>query len=136
MTIFYPNVASVLGLVGAFAGLLIVYILPVITYLKKVKTECEHPLLAKAIEKNLYVMRTTGTDMQMSPKIVVNNAVLEGATPMTMRRANQQNKKPDMKRFYWECFTHSFIIIYGVLIVVFQFYNPIPTPTIHSNPTS
>jgi amino acid permease len=50
VAIFYPKVASVLGIVGAFAGLIIVYILPVITWLKKVKTECEHPLLAKALE--------------------------------------------------------------------------------------
>jgi hypothetical protein len=49
ITIFYPKIGSILGYIGAFAGLLIVYILPVITYLKKYKTELEHPLLAKAI---------------------------------------------------------------------------------------
>jgi Transmembrane amino acid transporter protein len=46
VAILYPKVASVLGLIGSFAGLIIVYILPVITYLKKVKTECENPILA------------------------------------------------------------------------------------------
>jgi hypothetical protein len=50
VAIFYPKVASVLGLIGSIAGLFIVYILPVITYLKKVKTECEFPILAKAID--------------------------------------------------------------------------------------
>lgn len=49
ITIFYPQVGSILGKIGAVAGLLIVYILPVITYLKKYRTEIEHPLLAKAI---------------------------------------------------------------------------------------
>lgn len=49
ITIFYPKIGSILGLIGAVAGLLIVYILPVITHLKKFRTELEHPLLAKAI---------------------------------------------------------------------------------------
>ena len=52
VTIFYPHIASILGLVGSIAGLIIVYVLPVITYLKKIKTECEHPILAKAIDQN------------------------------------------------------------------------------------
>ena len=50
VSIVYPKVASVLGFIGAIAGLIIVYVLPVVTYLKMVKTECEHPLLAKAIQ--------------------------------------------------------------------------------------
>lgn len=49
ITIFYPKVGSILGKIGSIAGLFIVYILPVITYLKKYRTELEHPLLAKAI---------------------------------------------------------------------------------------
>ena len=49
ITIFYPKVGSILGKIGSIAGVLIVYILPVITYLKKLKTELEHPLLARAI---------------------------------------------------------------------------------------
>ena len=49
ITIFYPKIASILGSIGAIAGLFIVYILPVITHLKKFRTELEHPLLAKAI---------------------------------------------------------------------------------------
>ena len=46
ITIFYPKIGSILGLIGAIAGLFIVYILPVITHLKKIRTEIEHPLLA------------------------------------------------------------------------------------------
>lgn len=34
ITIFYPKIGSILGKIGAVAGLLIVYILPVITHLK------------------------------------------------------------------------------------------------------
>ena len=43
ITIFYPKIGSILGLIGAIAGLFIVYILPVITHLKKYRTELEHP---------------------------------------------------------------------------------------------
>lgn len=50
ITIFYPKIGSILGLIGAVAGLLIVYILPVITHLKALKTKLEHPLLAEAIK--------------------------------------------------------------------------------------
>jgi Transmembrane amino acid transporter protein len=46
ITIFYPKIGSILGLIGAVAGLLIVYVLPVITHLKKFRTEIEHPMLA------------------------------------------------------------------------------------------
>jgi hypothetical protein len=60
ITIFYPQVGSILGKIGAVAGLLIVYILPVITYLKKFRTEIEHPLLAKAIANDQYEFKTTG----------------------------------------------------------------------------
>lgn len=62
-----------------------------------------------------------------SPKIVIRNAVLEGATPNTMRKAKKNTSvtnKVDLKPFYFECFTHSWIIIYGVLILLFKFYNP------------
>lgn len=60
ITIFYPKIGSILGSIGAVAGLLIVYVLPVITHLKKFKTELEHPLLAQAIQDDQYEFKTTG----------------------------------------------------------------------------
>jgi hypothetical protein len=96
VTIFFPKVGSILGLIGSFAGLIIVYILPVITYLKKLKTECEHPVLAKAIEQNLYHMRTSGSTAPSSPRIVVDNAIVDQTTPSTRRRLTS-NSKPLMK---------------------------------------
>ena len=50
MTIFYPKIGDLLGIIGSFAGLVIVYILPTITYLKDLQTECYYPILAKAIK--------------------------------------------------------------------------------------
>jgi amino acid permease len=47
--LFYPHVGDILSYVGAIAGFLIVYLLPVLTYLKVVRTQYENPILAKAI---------------------------------------------------------------------------------------
>lgn len=62
-------------MIGSIAGLFIVYVLPTVTYLKQVKTECEHPILAKAIKKNMYEIRVGHP--QMSPRIVIDSAVLD-----------------------------------------------------------
>ena len=76
ITIFYPKIGSILGSIGAVAGLLIVYILPVITHLKKFRTQLEHPELALAIQDDQYEFRTTGvTAMSKSPKIVIRRAM-------------------------------------------------------------
>jgi hypothetical protein len=126
ITIFYPKIGSILGYVGAVAGLFIVYILPVITHLKKYKTQIEHPLLAKAIENDLFEYRTTGVTATSSPKIVIRRAVMEKTTPRTVRRAEETetNHQVNMTPFYIECLTHSFIIIYGLIILLLTFYNP------------
>ena len=42
-----------------------------------------------------------------------------------MNESTLSNKtKVDLRPFYWACLTHSFIILYGVLILILQFYNP------------
>ena len=38
ITIFIPQIATVLGKIGCFVGLFVVYILPVMTYLKFLRT--------------------------------------------------------------------------------------------------
>ena len=129
ITIFYPKIGSILGSIGAVAGLLIVYILPVITHLKKMRTELEHPLLAKAIQDDQYEFKTTGN---VTPKIAIRRDLV---SPNTRRKLpdNTPNMSSDLgsrapvnlKPWYWECFTHSLIIIYGVAILLFTFYNPL-----------
>eukprot|EP00350_Pseudokeronopsis_sp_OXSARD2_P013804 CAMPEP_0170568396 /NCGR_PEP_ID=MMETSP0211-20121228/81166_1 /TAXON_ID=311385 /ORGANISM="Pseudokeronopsis sp., Strain OXSARD2" /LENGTH=136 /DNA_ID=CAMNT_0010890263 /DNA_START=816 /DNA_END=1223 /DNA_ORIENTATION=+ len=126
VAIFYPKVASVLGLCGAVAGLVIVYVLPVITYLKMVKTECEHPLLAKAIHDNQYKISDGTQNLHKSPQITLKNTYLKKQNTSQIERIAKAEEKPDLKRFYWACFTHSFIIIYGIGILIFTFINPIP----------
>ncbi len=79
ITIFYPKIGSILGSIGAIAGLFIVYVLPVITHLKKFRTELEHPELAKAIQEDQYEFRTTGTTEFKSPKIAIKRREVPGA---------------------------------------------------------
>lgn len=50
ITVLYPQIAGILGYVGSVGGLMIVYILPVVTYLVKLKQEYDNPLLAEATE--------------------------------------------------------------------------------------
>lgn len=50
--LFYPNIGTVLGYVGALAGFMIIYIFPVLVYLKHMRTQITNPLLAEAIAKN------------------------------------------------------------------------------------
>lgn len=60
----------------------------------------------------------------MSPRIVIDNAVLESESPMIQRRIRNPNEKPDLTPYYKQCVYHSAIIIYGVLILFLQFFNP------------
>jgi Transmembrane amino acid transporter protein len=131
ITIFYPKIGSILGLIGAVAGLFIVYILPVITHLKKFRTELEHPLLAKAIQEDQYEFRATGTTEFKSPKIAIRRQVPGAAAGKSENRISSNTDNAggaapvNLKPYYWECFTHSLIIIYGLIILVFTFYNPL-----------
>ena len=47
--LFYPNIGTILGLVGSISGFLMIYTIPVFTYLKMKRLEIESPLLAAAI---------------------------------------------------------------------------------------
>lgn len=58
ISIVLPEVATVLGIIGSIAGLVIVYILPVITYLKKLKTEIDNPMLAKALDTHDFDLKS------------------------------------------------------------------------------
>ena len=90
------------------------------------RTELLHPLLAKAISEDQYEYRTTGTTTEFkSPKIAIRRQLPEGSrihSPISRDGGGAGNI--NMKPFYWECFTHSLIMIYGVAILVVTFYNP------------
>lgn len=47
-----PKVGSLLGKAGAISGLMMMYILPIIVYLKRLKISIQNPALALALDQN------------------------------------------------------------------------------------
>ena len=74
--LFYPNVGQMLAYTGSITGLCIVYIMPIIVHLKKLKTEMDHPRLAEAVDNNEFLMhipaRNKIDDDQLSIQIGIN----------------------------------------------------------------
>ena len=50
--ILYPQVGSILGYIGAFCGLFLIYIIPISVYLKRYKLNLAHPEIVRALEDN------------------------------------------------------------------------------------
>ena len=46
---FYPAIGSVITLIGSVSGFFLIFVIPVVTYMKKKRLEIEHPLLAAAL---------------------------------------------------------------------------------------
>lgn len=57
-TLFYPHIGTILGYVGAFTGFAIMYLLPVMVHLKRMKTRITNPLLAEALDMNAFLTST------------------------------------------------------------------------------
>jgi len=73
--LFYPNIGTVLSFAGALPGFLIIYLLPVMVHLKRMKTRIENPLLAEAIDLNAFgssIGKSNG-GVPSTPKITVND---------------------------------------------------------------
>ena len=121
-TLFYPQIGTILGYVGAFTGFAIMYLLPVMVHLKRMKTRITNPLLAEAIDMNAFATSTVqkATGPPSSPKININDEFLRKRKTRVAEMDNQ--RKEDMNRYYTQCVLHSFIPVYGALIVFFQFY--------------
>jgi len=45
VSVFYPQIAKILGYVGAVAGMVVLYALPILTYLVKLKNESDNPVI-------------------------------------------------------------------------------------------
>lgn len=54
LAIFYPNVGKLAGYLGSVTALAVIYVLPIITYLKARKLEVKHPVLAEALKQNKF----------------------------------------------------------------------------------
>ena len=47
--LFYPKIGSILGYAASISGFLMIYIVPVVTYMKMRLVEIQNPLLAAAL---------------------------------------------------------------------------------------
>ena len=47
--LFYPKIGSIIGVAASISGFFMIYVVPVITYLKMQRLEIENPLLAAAL---------------------------------------------------------------------------------------
>lgn len=61
LAIFYPEVGKLAGILGSLSGLACIYVLPTVTYLKSKHTEIKHPMLADALDKNAFDIRTSAS---------------------------------------------------------------------------
>ena len=52
IAVFYPRIADILSYVGAVAGIFALYLVPIATYLSKLKMDYENPLLSLANQMN------------------------------------------------------------------------------------
>ena len=124
-TLVYPNIGTILGYVGAFTGFVIMYLLPVMVHLKRMKTRIQNPLLAEAIDMNAFRLDAAGTqrkgEVLSSPKITLNDEFMKRRR-LRVEESLHQQRQADMNRYYTQCVLHSFIPVYGFLILFFQFY--------------
>ena len=71
LAIFYPEVGKLAGMLGSISALACIYVLPTITYLKSKHTEIKHPMLADALDKNEFDIRTSHS--VSSPQISIKD---------------------------------------------------------------
>ena len=50
--LFYPNIGTVLSYAASISGFFMIYVVPVMAYMKLNKIEIQHPLLADALKAN------------------------------------------------------------------------------------
>lgn len=68
MAIFYPKIGSILGIAGAASGFFMIYLVPVVAYMKMRKIEILYPELAAAIQENeVKVIIPKSKEFPMSP---------------------------------------------------------------------
>ena len=118
--LFYTNVGTILGYVGALSGFLIIYVLPVLVYLKQMKTQINNPILAEALKRNQFTGQQN--TLELSPKISVNDELIKKRQDLRGALLEKDTASA-MRRYYIQCVLHSFIPLFGFLIVLFQFYH-------------
>ena len=70
----YPNVGSIMGILGAFSGLMMMYILPIVTYLKRRHLEYKSPEIVLALDENRLTNIHDKDMLMKSPQIGIIQA--------------------------------------------------------------
>jgi len=86
----FPQVGSILGYVGGFVGLGLIYIIPIAVYLKRYKLKLEDPQLVEALDNNKIktVHKMKRGNNPSSPKLVIDET-----TPPMVRRTDLNNSQ-------------------------------------------
>ena len=77
LAIWYPQVGTVASLGGSFATMLVVYFLPIVTYLKFKHSAITNPDIAQLIQRSTYVTTATVGESSDSAKKSPMSSVLE-----------------------------------------------------------
>ena len=62
LAVWYPQVGTVASLGGSFATMLVVYFLPIVTFLKFKHSSIRHPEIASLIKRSTFVPSPTSSD--------------------------------------------------------------------------
>ena len=81
LAVFYPQVGTIAGLLGGFSTMLVVYFLPIVTYLKFRHSSITNPEVAQLIKRSTFVPSPMASDdspaKEKSPNASPMNSILE-----------------------------------------------------------
>jgi hypothetical protein len=112
-------VGSVIGVVGAFTGLFLMYIIPVFVYVKRIKISIDFPHILYGLENNKikrYQNPDKNKNIQYSPRFEVD---LKGEP---IKKLTAQEKSKRKQDYIVAIVFHSFIILIGLSIAILQFF--------------
>jgi hypothetical protein len=78
----FPKVGSILGYVGSFIGLALIYIIPISVYLKRYRLRMEDPDLVKALDENRIETDHGRKNDPASPKIAYDEGTPIKSMPL------------------------------------------------------
>jgi hypothetical protein len=96
--LFYPKIGTILGYAASVSGFFMIYVIPVITYMKMRKIEILYPELATAIQQNEVevVIPKRRTFPMMSPSEGGSRSMIEqGSTGFATGSATQEYVEMD-----------------------------------------
>jgi len=110
LAVFYPQVGKLAGYLGSVSGLFCIYVLPVITHLKALHTEINHPILSEALKNNDFTVSQASPSQ--SPLIAVGDRYLNRTTK------NYGSEAERRKKFYISLGLGILIIVLGCFVVI------------------